>query len=280
MHPHILVFISTLALSCSSVLSAQSWPLKGWAAPKNFKAFPSRDKCRLEVVFERDDREYDYYVFGQFEKAASPVWLPALERADYTKWPISVVNGTASEDRGAYPVGEGSFTTFTPLVVNLCPKDIKGNKFLGEVFVKATAAGNGTPGKLAWQSDLFKVQGKPIPIGGVKITGVTVRQQDDHKSIHGEEPPADVKVQWELHNYDPKNVEGFFVHVGPLTSDDKHLQAKWVKGANVKNATVTIENYGKPDVQRKVYTTVTIKTKQGSFTDPATVPQQPVVIYK
>ncbi|PWN35348.1 uncharacterized protein FA14DRAFT_189328 [Meira miltonrushii] len=279
MHSYLVFLLSAVSLTFSSALAAQSWPPGGFDAPKNFKAFPSRDRCRLQVVFEREDRDYDYFVFGIYENAASPVWLPATEYADFTKWPITVVNGTAAEDRGEYPVSEGSLYTFTPLMVNICPKDAHGSKFLNKVFVKATTGGGGVPGKLAWQSDLIPVEGHPVPIGGVEITKVTATQEKDYNAIHGEEPPADVLVQWQLHSYKANDVEGFYVHVGPLTSDSKHIQAKFVKGGHATNATVTIEAYGKPDVGNTVYAAVSIKTKQGSFTDTASCPQQPVKIY-
>ncbi|MCO5613791.1 hypothetical protein L7F22_068069 [Adiantum nelumboides] len=271
--------ISAIALSFSSALASQSWP-SDFPAPKNFKAFPSRDQCRLEVVFERDDRDYDYYAFGLYENAATPIWLRALEKADFTKWPITVVNGSAAEDRGEYAIEE-TLTTFTPLIVDICPKEANGGKFLNKVIVKAIEGGDGTPsGKTAWQSDVFEVKGHVIPIGGVKITNVTATQQTDYKSIHGEEPPADVYVEWELHSYKAKHIEGFYVHVGPLTADDKHIQSQFISGGNSTHTIVTIENYGKPDVQRKLYAAVSIKTKQGAFTDTATCPRQPVVIYK
>ncbi|MCO5613790.1 hypothetical protein L7F22_068068 [Adiantum nelumboides] len=211
------------------------------------------------------------------------MWLPAFERADFSKYPITVVNGTASEDWGEYRLSEGAFTTFTPLMVNICPKEANGNKFLNQVIVKAIKPGDGTgtpSGQVVWQSEVIPVKGHPVPVGGVTITNVTVTQQTDYKSIHGEEPPADVYVEWELHSYKAKHIEGFYVHVGPLTSDDKHIQAKFVKGGSATKTTVTIEAYGKPDVKQNVFAAVSIKTKKGAFTDPASCPQKPVIIYK
>lgn len=280
MHSYFIFRFSNIALTFSSALATQSWPSGGFDAPKNFKAFPSRDQCRLQVVFERDDRDYDYFVFGLYENAASPVWLPATETADFTKWPITVVNGSAAEDRGEYPVGEESLTTFTPLMVNICSKAAQGSRFLGKVLVKATTGGGGVPGMLAWQSDVIQVAGHPVPVGGVKIINVKATQQSNYRSIHGEEPPADVLVEWQLNSYKAEHIEGYYVHVGPLTSDSKHVQAIFVKGGNATNTTVTIEAYGKPDTGNKVYAAVSIKTKKGAFTDTATCPQQPVIIYK
>lgn len=263
----LILLIGILNVASASNIARQ-WPVSKVLEPKGFGAYPliagDASACDVEILFQRDfnDQKYDYHIFGNYETADEPQYLPITQYSNSSD-KLAFVNATPEGQRGAYFLP--NWYTLTPLVVRVCdPYYISLRIPLNpqSYFIKVVLAGQGPESEAVWVSPQFDIDPSATIVPPPGVTQIVAKREDSP------DPNSNlIHVQWHLDTLFPDQVQAYFVLIGP-GKGAKHIYSSYINNSNATEATVEIGYFFEGYVA-----SVVIWTKDGVLTSPELAPQ-------